>query len=177
LFLGRWWRRMKYLTFVTTFSSFLRSSKTTGCEKYIQIRVFKGASKMRKKSKTWIFVSVLCSFFSFLGGPAFSDDDKTLGPLWSLIISPPDIIPNPRPTIGMNYADFAAMALESGYGLPVAVTQANSQMIYTLPRQREIYFWFHDHHLFKITRRTPDDQKSWIFNQISPSASIAHPAF
>ncbi len=109
--------------------------------------------------------------------PALADNNKIFGPIWSLIISPPDVIPNPRPNMGMHYADFAAMAREAGYGDPIAVTQLNSQMIYVLPRQNQIYFWFRDSHLFKITRLIPDVHNSWINNKIPPEDSIVHPAF
>ncbi len=77
----------------------------------------------------------------------------------------------------MNYTDFAAMARTAGYGDPIAVTQLNSEMVYILPRQSEIYFWFQDHHLFKITRSVPDLYNSWINNEIQPTDSVVHPAF
>jgi len=109
--------------------------------------------------------------------PALSDNNQTAGLLWSLIIAPPDIIPNPRPKIGMYYSEFAAMTRQTGYGDPVAVTQLNREMIYTLPRQNEVYFWFRDHRLSKMTKMIPDDQRSWIDNEISPFDSIIHPAF
>ena len=77
-----------------------------------------------------------------------------------------------QPTLGMTYSEFFAFTRKSGYGDPSAVTTKNNQMIYTLPYQRDVYFWFDHNRLTRVTRRRVDDPSSWERNEISPSASI-----
>jgi len=66
-----------------------------------------------------------------------------------------------RPQPGMPYAEFAKLSIQSLQGRPTAITSQNKTMIYTLPYQSEIYYWFEDGHFTKMTRRLPDLRQSW----------------
>ena len=69
---------------------------------------------------------------------------------------------------GMSYEDFERISIKSLTGNPVAVTSSehNKEMVYTLPYQRNVYYWFDHGQLAKMTQRLPDDEKSWKYNQI-----------
>ena len=129
-----------------------------------------------KKSTTQP-VSIACLMLFASGSFAHAQDITPLGSVWTVITTPPPNIPTKHPDIGMSYADFAALTRSSGYGDPYAVTKKNATMIYSLPRQIDIYFWFTHNRLEKITQVLPDDEKSWETNVISPEASIKHPLF
>ena len=79
-----------------------------------------------------------------------------------------------QPTLGMSYSEFSAFTRRSGYGDPKRVTTKNNLMIYSLPFQPDIYFWFEHSRLLRVTRLQVDDPSSWEKNEISPSASIVH---
>ena len=79
-----------------------------------------------------------------------------------------------QPTLGMSYSEFSSFTRRSGYGDPKRVTTKNNTMIYSLPFQPDIYFWFEHNHLQRVTRLQVDDPASWEKNEISPSASIVH---
>jgi hypothetical protein len=79
-----------------------------------------------------------------------------------------------QPTLGMSYSEFSAFTRRSGYGDPKRVTTKNYLMIYSLPFQPDIYFWFEHSRLLRVTRLQVDDPSSWEKNEISPSASIVH---
>ena len=90
---------------------------------------------------------------------------------YSTILAP---ITTVQPKLGMSYSEFSAFTRSSGYGDPYTVTTKNNQMIYSLPFQQDIYFWFGHNRLIRITQRLADDPASWEKNEISPSASIVH---
>jgi hypothetical protein len=79
-----------------------------------------------------------------------------------------------QPTLGMSYSEFSAFTRRSGYGDPKRVSTKNNLMIYSLPFQPDIYFWFEHSRLLRVTRLQVDDPSSWEKNEISPSASIVH---
>lgn len=79
-----------------------------------------------------------------------------------------------QPTLGMSYSEFSAFTRRSGYGDPKRVTTKNNLMIYSLPFQPDIYFWFEHSRLSRVTRLQADDPSSWEKNEILPSASIVH---
>lgn len=112
-----------------------------------------------------------------LGANAQAQNLNPLNSLWSVVATPPPIIPTKHPDIGMSYSDFSALTRSSGYGDPRAVTKKNATMIYSLPNQIDIYFWFTHSRLEKITQVLPDDERSWETNVISPEASIKYPLF
>jgi len=90
----------------------------------------------------------------------------------SSTILPP--ITGVQPTLGMSYSEFSNFTRKSGYGDPKRVTSKNNVMIYSLPFQPDIYFWFEHSRLLRVTRLQVDDPSSWEKNEISPSASIVH---
>ena len=79
-----------------------------------------------------------------------------------------------QPTLGMSYSDFSTFTRRSGYGDPKRVTTKNNLMIYSLPFQPDIYFWFEHNRLSRVTQLQADDPSSWEKNEILPSASIVH---
>ena len=79
-----------------------------------------------------------------------------------------------QPTLGMSYSEFSAFTRRSGYGDPKRVTTKNNLMIYSLPFQPDIYFWFEHNRLSRVTQLQADDPSSWEKNEILPSASIVH---
>lgn len=81
------------------------------------------------------------------------------------------------PRIGMSYAEFETTMRASGYEGPKAITTSNNYMIYALPYQTEIYFWFKDGHLKRVTEILPDDPNSWQRNEISPANALRRPFF
>lgn len=106
-----------------------------------------------------------------------------LQPNSSLTLSPSTYFPSStilppiigvQPTLGMSYSEFSAFTRRSGYGDPKRVTTKNNLMIYSLPFQPDIYFWFEHSRLLRVTRLQVDDPSSWEKNEISPSASIVH---
>jgi hypothetical protein len=90
---------------------------------------------------------------------------------YSTIIAPITTI---QPKLGMSYSEFSAFTRRSGYGDPIRVTTKNNLMIYSLPYQPDIYFWFEHNRLSRVTRLQADDPSSWETNEISPDASIVH---
>jgi len=79
-----------------------------------------------------------------------------------------------QPTLGMSYSEFANFTRRSGYGDPKRVTTKNNTMIYSLPFQPDIYFWFEHHRLSRVTRLQADDPTSWEKNEIPLDHSIVH---
>lgn len=130
---------------------------------------------MKKHHNHLLYFTCLMVFTS--GAVAQAQNLNPLSSLWSVVATPPANIPTKHPDIGMSYADFSALTRSSGYGDPRAVTKRNDTMIYSLPNQIDIYFWFTHNRLEKITQVLPDDEKSWETNIISPEASIKYPLF
>lgn len=79
------------------------------------------------------------------------------------VFPPPLGVPCPIGSLQPSVTTFAEFTDKLNYCRiePQAITSPSKEMIYIVPNEGDILYWFKDGRLTKITRRDPDNYNAW----------------